>query len=186
MTVERSASVSGYLRFRWRRNQAAKRLRLTSAGAKVFSLDSGPSMSLIADSFLLKNFHSIPRLVRRLLFIFERAFKIHLRECIFRIEFEKLGKEDSCFGKVALTEFSKPGLVELDPLEKLPLPRAVFRTDQGEDLDWPRRTFHLHQRDTPEMKFITDQLAGAGANQNIHWIRPRQRFQARREIHRVA
>src|SRR5439155_19108726 len=105
---------------------------------------------------------------------------------IFRIEFEKLGKEDSCFREVALTEFSKPGLVELDPLEKFPLPRVVFRTDQGEDLDWPRRTFHLHQRDTPEMKFITDQLAGAGANQNIDRIRPRQRFQARGEIYRVA
>jgi hypothetical protein len=36
------------------------------------------------------------------------------------------------------------------------------------------------------MKFIADQLAGAGANQNIDRIRPRQRFQARREIYRVA
>src|SRR5712691_9835864 len=121
MAAERSASVSGYRRFRTRRNQTARRFRSTSAGAGGFSLDSGPSMSLIANSFLLKNFHSVPRLIWRLLFIFERAFKIHLRERIFRIELEKLGKEDFRVREVAFAELSKPGFVEPEPLEKLPI-----------------------------------------------------------------
>src|SRR5256885_14927495 len=107
MAAERSASVSGYPRFRMRRNQTARRLSSSPTGAGGFSLDSGPSVLLIANSFLLKNFHSVPRLIRRLLFIFERPFKIHLRKCIFRVESEKLRKKEFCLRKVALAEFSK-------------------------------------------------------------------------------
>ena len=110
---------------------------------------------------------------------------MHFRERIFRIETEKLRKEEFRVREVAFAELSKSGFVEPGLLEKFPVARVVFHPDQGEDFDWPRRTFHLHKRDA-EMKFISDQLAGAGANQNIDRIRPRQRFQARGEIFCVA
>ena len=41
-------------------------------------------------SFFFKDFHSIPGFVWRLLFIFEGALEIHLRERIIRIRLEKL------------------------------------------------------------------------------------------------
>jgi hypothetical protein len=41
-------------------------------------------------SFFFKDFHSIPGFVWRLLFVFEGALEIHLRERIIRIRLEKL------------------------------------------------------------------------------------------------
>jgi hypothetical protein len=77
-------------------------------------------------SLFLKDFDRVPGFVWRLPFIFKRALKIHFCERIFRIELEKLRKEDFRVREVAVAELSKPGFIELEPLEKLPVPRIVF------------------------------------------------------------
>src|SRR2546421_6074568 len=58
--------------------------------------------------------------------------------------------------------------------------------DQSENLHWFRLSFHLSARDRPEMKLIAHQLSRALANQDVDIVNSGQRFQSRREVHRVA
>src|SRR5882762_11256562 len=84
--------------------------------------------------FFLKHFNRVPRLIRRRLFVIERAIQIHLGQEIVRIKFQEPRKENLGVSKITCTEFLQSLLVRFEPLQKFWVDLLVSSADESKDI----------------------------------------------------
>src|SRR5438874_7688428 len=121
----------------------------------AWRLQLGDSAGEGQRSLLFEHLNRVPSVVRRLLFVLERVLEIHLGQLIVRIKFEKAGKQDFGFSKIALAEFHQSFFITVEPFQQLGVERVlILRPEERHHIHRQSFAFHLNSGDGAEMEFI--------------------------------